>query len=123
MITWCANHRSAVGLPIRLLTSVRFSREEPQYVHGGDRDLRQSERHRLLHEAHEGQANPVLVDDGDGNERRSRTDRRQVSAEIGTEDDRVLFQNSAERESVRLLGFGPPAPSHSRSTWRVLDPA
>ena len=28
----------------------------------------------------------------------------------------VLFQNSAERESVRLLGFGPPAPSHFRST-------
>jgi len=34
----------------------------------------------------------------------------------------VLFQNSAERESVRLLKFGPLAPRHSRSTWRVLEP-
>ncbi len=36
--------------------------------------------------------------------------------------DPVLFQNSAERESVSLHGFGWPQPRHSRSTWGVLDP-
>ena len=34
----------------------------------------------------------------------------------------VLFQNSAERESVRLQGFVGPQTRHSRSTWGVLDP-
>ncbi len=36
--------------------------------------------------------------------------------------DVVLFQNSAERESVSWQGLVWPQPSHSRSTWRVLDP-
>ena len=34
----------------------------------------------------------------------------------------VLFQNSAERKSVSLQGFGWPVPRHSRATWRVLEP-
>ena len=37
--------------------------------------------------------------------------------------DPVLFQNSAERKSVSLQGFGRAQPHHSRSTRRVLDPA
>ncbi len=34
----------------------------------------------------------------------------------------VLFQNSAERESVSLQGFARLQPHHSRSTWQVLEP-
>ena len=36
--------------------------------------------------------------------------------------DPVLFQNSAERESVSVQGFGRAQTRHSRSTWGVLDP-
>ena len=36
--------------------------------------------------------------------------------------DLVLFQNSAERESVSLQGFGRPAAHYSLSTWRVWNP-
>ena len=39
-----------------------------------------------------------------------------------TDEMDVLFQNSAERESVSLQGFGWSGPHHSRSTWHVLDP-
>ncbi len=34
----------------------------------------------------------------------------------------VLFQNSAERESVNSQGLGWPQPRHSRSRWPVLEP-
>ncbi len=34
----------------------------------------------------------------------------------------VLFQNSAERESVSLQGFVGPQTRHSRSRWHVLEP-